>query len=694
MSLLCKPTPSRSGIPQRGQAFAWLPNRARLTGELLLRQVRRKPEVMSPAGYWPQLHAAIEAGADAVYFGLKHFTARAKVGFSLAELPEVMRTLHRRGVRGYVTFNTLVFEHELEEAARAIAAIAEAGADAIIVQDYGIAPPGARNRARSRTSRQHADEHHRAPRASDSRRALGADRVTLARELSLDEVRAIREADRLRSGDLRPRRAVRGLFGPVFFFGSLGRPQRQSRPVRAGLPAAVRDDGRWRSRAARRRALSAFARRSVRAASRFRRSSQIGVAALKIEGRYKDADYVALTTRAYRKAVDEAWAGRRVESAPREELQLEQVYSRGLGPVLHHRHQSSGGGARPRAAASRSEHRAVTRVVTIACAWNPHGARIAPLKPGDGLVFDAADWRSPGGARRRRPRLPGATASCDGHMELRFGNGAVDFARIRPGDLVWRTHDPGSRSRRAALHRGRARRCAAAGECARDRARRRAAGRRVDSCRSARRSRAVGSACRWRRPRIAALTARSRCASNSAASATRRMSWRARARDRGLALRARLAAEPVAARSGGASCKRSERSPTCATRSVERAGFISSHAPRRRPLRRRAAEAPSSGPHAGATRRRPRTAPGQHHARLSGPLRPAAFGRARQGRRNRGARGQPARSEAGRGAHRRFSAEPRLPDSGALGRACSTRCAGAPHAPLIGDFSLNAANSI
>src|ERR1700687_3551153 len=98
----------------------------------------RKPEVMSPAGYWPQLRAAIEAGADAVYFGLTHFTARAKVGFSLAELPEVMSTLHRRGVKGYVTFNTLVFDHELAEAARALAAIAEAGADAIIVQDIGI----------------------------------------------------------------------------------------------------------------------------------------------------------------------------------------------------------------------------------------------------------------------------------------------------------------------------------------------------------------------------------------------------------------------------------------------------------------------------------------------------------------------------------------------------------------------------
>src|SRR5438045_5616964 len=98
-----------------------------------------KPEIMSPAGYWPQLHAAIEAGADAVYFGLKHFTARAKVGFTLAELPDVMQFLHARGVRGYLTFNTLIFDHELREASDAIAAIAAAGVDAIIVQDLGMA---------------------------------------------------------------------------------------------------------------------------------------------------------------------------------------------------------------------------------------------------------------------------------------------------------------------------------------------------------------------------------------------------------------------------------------------------------------------------------------------------------------------------------------------------------------------------
>src|ERR1700684_2897271 len=92
---------------------------------------------MSPAGYWPQLQAAVEAGADAVYFGLKHFSARAKVGFAIEELPAVMRILHQRGVRSYLTFTALIFEDELPDAARTIVAIAEAGADSLIIQDLG-----------------------------------------------------------------------------------------------------------------------------------------------------------------------------------------------------------------------------------------------------------------------------------------------------------------------------------------------------------------------------------------------------------------------------------------------------------------------------------------------------------------------------------------------------------------------------
>jgi collagenase-like PrtC family protease len=208
--------------------------------------VPRKPEIMSPAGYWPQLHAAIEAGADAVYFGLKHFSARAKMGFSLDELPQAMRTLHARGVRGFITFNTLVFEHELLEAARTIAAIVEAGADAMIVQDYGIV----------RLVRQIAPamELHGSTQMSitsvegvELAKSFGIQRVNLARELSLDEVRAIVE-DRLRSRDLCPRGAMRSLLRTMFFLRSLGRTQRESGTVCSGVPVALRDVGRWPAR--------------------------------------------------------------------------------------------------------------------------------------------------------------------------------------------------------------------------------------------------------------------------------------------------------------------------------------------------------------------------------------------------------------------------------------------------------------
>ena len=230
-----------------------------------------KPEIMSPAGFWPQLGAAIEAGADAVYFGLRHFSARAKVGFSLAELPEVMATLHRRGVKGYITFNTLVFDHEVAEAARGLAAIAEAGADAIIVQDLGIVRLARQIAPDLDHPRQHPDERHQRARRAAGAGAGREPRHPGARAFARPGARHTRR-HRLRTRDLRPRRAVRGLLRPVFLLGSLGRPQRQSRPVRAGLPTALRDD---RGRPARRRSAmpATCSRRAISMrCARFRRS--------------------------------------------------------------------------------------------------------------------------------------------------------------------------------------------------------------------------------------------------------------------------------------------------------------------------------------------------------------------------------------------------------------------------------------
>jgi len=170
---------------------------------------------------------------------------------------------------------------------------------------------------------------------------------------------------------------------------------------------------------------------------------RIGVHALKIEGRYKDADYVALTTAAYRQAVDEAWAGLPLSITPQAELQLEQVYSRGLGAhfVTGTNHQTVVAGRSPR-------HRGVligrvSRVLADRVWITPEAATaaLAPLKPGDGVVFDAADWRSPE-EREEGGRVYHVTAPRHGALEVTFGNGAIDFGRIRPGDLLWRSHDP------------------------------------------------------------------------------------------------------------------------------------------------------------------------------------------------------------------------------------------------------------
>lgn len=394
---------------------------------------------MSPAGHWPQLRAAIEAGADACYFGLHHFSARAKVGFSLEELPDVMRTLHARGVRGYLTFNTLIFEHELAAAAEAIADVTRAGVDALIIQDIGVLKmarqiaPELEIHASTQTSITSAE-------GVQFALAMGAHRVTLARELSLEEISAIYDKT--------------GAELEIFVHGALcvaysgqcfsseawgGRSANRGQCAQAcRLEYEMVVDGEVTPLADARYLLSPGDLSTLHHVPQI---IDAGVACLKIEGRYKDADYVALTTRAYRQAVDDAWANRPTRLTPLDELQLAQVYSRGLGPyfVTGVNHQAVVRGRAPR-------HRGVemgrvVRVLSNGVVVEPASAHeLAPLKPGDGVVFDAADWRSPaepeegGNVYHVLPEL-------DGTLVLQFANNAIRFDRIRPGDLVWRTQD-------------------------------------------------------------------------------------------------------------------------------------------------------------------------------------------------------------------------------------------------------------
>src|SRR5947209_3090673 len=92
----------------------------------------RSPELLAPAGDWDAMKAAVANGADAVYFGLDNFNARHRAAnFTLEELPEIMAYLHGHNVKGFLTFNTLIFSDELEEAVKYTKAIASAGVDAV-----------------------------------------------------------------------------------------------------------------------------------------------------------------------------------------------------------------------------------------------------------------------------------------------------------------------------------------------------------------------------------------------------------------------------------------------------------------------------------------------------------------------------------------------------------------------------------
>ena len=146
------------------------------------------PELLSPAGDWAALKAAVASGADAVYFGVDAFNARQRAeNFRLEELPQLMHWLHQRGVRGFLTFNVLVFSDELESAAQLLLAADQAGVDAVIVQDVGLCRLAQRLVPRLTL---HGSTQMSITSAAGVAQAaaLGCERVVLARELSLQDL--------------------------------------------------------------------------------------------------------------------------------------------------------------------------------------------------------------------------------------------------------------------------------------------------------------------------------------------------------------------------------------------------------------------------------------------------------------------------------------------------------------------------
>ena len=409
-----------------------------------------RPELLAPAGCWESLKAAAANGADAVYFGVETFNARLRAeNFKVADLPEVMAWLHRRGLKGFLTFNVLVFTDELSRAAELLLAADAAGVDALIVQDIGLA---ALAQALTPELAIHGSTQMSITSAAGVAMAqeLGCQRVVLARELSLKDLRRIQEQLRQHQIEMPLEVFVHGALCVAYSGQCLTSEALGQRSANRGecaqacrLPYELIVDGEELDLGEQRYLLSP---QDLSAWELLPDLVDAGVASLKIEGRLKDATYVAAVTDAYRQGLDQL-SGERGPVSPDEQVELrrnlELSFSRGLSTGwlagIDHRQLVHGRWSKKRGPW-------LGRLERVDGDWLLFRRRLE-CKPGDGVVLEIPNpdpllppQEVGGRVMTVEPRPRGGCA-------VRLGPKRVDLRGLRSGSPCWLTSDPQRESR-------------------------------------------------------------------------------------------------------------------------------------------------------------------------------------------------------------------------------------------------------
>lgn len=259
------------------------------------------PEILAPVGSVEALQAAFAAGADAVYFGLPQFGARAFANrFTLEQTKEIIEQAHTYGMKIYITMNTILYENEIEDAYEAARALFYMNVDALIIQDLGLIHllherlPELELHASTQLSVS-------TPAQIEQLRKLGVSRVVLARECTLEQIRACAatgmEIEVFVHGALCISYSGQCQFSNVMYNRS-GNRGMCAQPCR--MPYILKEDGRNVNR------LPAYLL-SPKDLSLIRKVSDLkdaGAASLKIEGRMKSAEYVYAAVTAVKKELE------------------------------------------------------------------------------------------------------------------------------------------------------------------------------------------------------------------------------------------------------------------------------------------------------------------------------------------------------------------------------------------------------
>ncbi|KAA1186841.1 U32 family peptidase [Paenibacillus sp. G2S3] len=406
-------------------------------------QIRREDvELLAPAGDWDCMRAAVANGADAIFFGVEKFNARARANnFRMDELTEIMAFLHSYGVKGFLTFNILVFENELSDAKELIDACVDAGVDAVIVQDLGlvkmireISPDFPIHGSTQMTIT--------SPEAVEFTKPFSLERVVLGRENNLKQIKTIGEQARLPM--------------EVFVHGALcvsysgqcltsemwgGRSANRGECAQAcRLPYDLMVDGEVKPMGDVTYLLSP---KDLAAIDLMPELIEAGVTSFKIEGRLKSPEYVANVVSKYRKAIDRYFDGDMSKPSKEEVRELQQSFSRGFthGFLDGTNNKKLVDGTFPK---SRGVYLGtVEQILRDGVVCRIH----APLKRGDGIVFDAGDptKKEEGGRvydlRRKGVKLEGEAGE-GWIIDIVAGRNDVDLRRLNVGDRIWKTNDP------------------------------------------------------------------------------------------------------------------------------------------------------------------------------------------------------------------------------------------------------------
>lgn len=290
-----------------------------------------KPELLAPAGGPEPFYAALAAGADAIYCGMGSFNARRKAdNFTDETFEAACRAAHLAGSRVYVTVNIVIKDEEMSEALSLVDRCWRLGADAFIIQDWGLFFEIRRLMPEVETHISTQANIHDA-RGTAWCKEAGADRVTLSRELSIDEIAIIHDAVDIEL-EVFSHGAICFCYSGVCLlssFTSRGRSANRgmcAQPCR--LPYELIDEtGRSWSKPGRERALCP---RDTCTADMLPRLLDAGAHALKLEGRMKAPDYVHSIVSAYRAQLDDILAGREIsdETAQARYRQLKRCFNR------------------------------------------------------------------------------------------------------------------------------------------------------------------------------------------------------------------------------------------------------------------------------------------------------------------------------------------------------------------------------